>query len=400
MSSMRVLFIPLAWPSHYMPMATQAWAMRAAGHDVRVAGQPGVVDAILRSGMTAVPVGGGYDLLAGLAEVQRRLSQPASMGAARQLAPEELAKILSARMTPHVKAAEAMADDLAAFTRSWRPDLVIADPTALVAPLVTEPEGIPLVRHLFGPDVSRHIGFPGAGLPPERWPGELVELYKRFGVLPRADYAVHTVDPCPARLQVPVPARLPVRCVPYNGPGVLPGWLHDPPGRPRVCVSWSTTTAVPGLQSPDRSKVADMLRVLAGLDVEAVVTVRDGAAFAREHGDAVRAVENLPLNLLLPTCDAIVHHGGAGTMLTAAYHGVPQVIVAPVPDQSFNADLLADTGAGVSLKAESADAGDIESGVAKVLFDDRTRDAAALLRQEMLAQPSPAQVVTTLEETL
>jgi UDP:flavonoid glycosyltransferase YjiC (YdhE family) len=198
---------------------------------------------------------------------------------------------------------------------------------------------------------------------------------------------------------VPVPRRLPVRCVPYNGPGVLPGWLRDAPRRPRVCVSWSTTTAVPGMQSPADSKVPAMLRVLAELDVEAVVTVRDGAAFAREHGGAARAVENLPLNLLLPTCDAIIHHGGAGTMLTAAYHGVPQVIVAPVPDQSFNADLLADTGAGVSLKAESADAGDIESGVAKVLFDDLMREAAAQLRQEMLAQPTPAQVVSTLEET-
>ncbi|MFE9117175.1 glycosyltransferase [Streptomyces sp. NPDC007172] len=67
---------------------------------------------------------------------------------------------------------------------------------------------------------------------------------------------------------------------------------------------------------------------MADLDVEVVATLN------AEQLDAlgptppnVRAVDFVPLNQLLPSCAAIIHHGGAGTFLTALAHGVPQVVV-------------------------------------------------------------------------
>jgi UDP:flavonoid glycosyltransferase YjiC (YdhE family) len=48
-----------------------AWALRAAGHDVRVAAQPDLADAIVQAGLTAVPVGNALDL----AELSRRARQ-------------------------------------------------------------------------------------------------------------------------------------------------------------------------------------------------------------------------------------------------------------------------------------------------------------------------------------
>ncbi|MEH0420563.1 glycosyltransferase [Streptomyces sp. B21-083] len=41
----------------------------------------------------------------------------------------------------------------------------------------------------------------------------------------------------------------------------------------------------------------------------------------------VRAVDVVPLNELLPSCAAIIHHGVAGTLRTVMAQGVPQVIV-------------------------------------------------------------------------
>ncbi|GAA3035986.1 hypothetical protein GCM10020000_11910 [Streptomyces olivoverticillatus] len=40
---MRVLIIPSPVTTHFMPMIPLAWALRAAGHELLVAGQPDVM---------------------------------------------------------------------------------------------------------------------------------------------------------------------------------------------------------------------------------------------------------------------------------------------------------------------------------------------------------------------
>ena len=54
---MRVLFVSLSEKSHVYLMVPLAWALSAAGHDVRVASYPLAVETITRAGLTAVPVG-------------------------------------------------------------------------------------------------------------------------------------------------------------------------------------------------------------------------------------------------------------------------------------------------------------------------------------------------------
>ena len=46
--------------------------------------------------------------------------------------------------------AEAMLDDLFDVAWSWRPDLVVYDPTTYAAPIVAAALGIPAVRHIHG----------------------------------------------------------------------------------------------------------------------------------------------------------------------------------------------------------------------------------------------------------
>jgi UDP:flavonoid glycosyltransferase YjiC (YdhE family) len=399
----RILFQPLAWSSHYFPMVPLAWAARAAGHEVRVAGQPPVAEPVLRSGLSLVPAGAGYDLMAGVAgvndEVRRAVARmPDSVAGMGALPPDVLRRFRAIQYVPHVSAAAAMAGEVVRFARAWRPDVVVADPVTLSAPLAAAAAGARLVHHLWGPYMPGLDHFPGLGADPADWPDELLDLYARFGVEPRPRYAAAAIDPCPSSLQSDgIPGRIPMRYVPYNGPGTVPDWVGEPPARPRVCVSWSMSNTL--AVGHDGFQVPEIIAALRRLDVEIVVTVRtaDLAALG-DQGPDVRVLAEVPLHLILPGCWAAVHHAGAGTMLTAAACGVPQVMVTPVPDQTFNAERLAATGAGIALKAGATGVDDVAAAVSAVLADDGWSGAAARLRAEIESCSSPADVLGRLLE--
>jgi UDP:flavonoid glycosyltransferase YjiC (YdhE family) len=60
---MRVLFVVLPHKSHFFCMVPMAWALSAAGHEVRVASQPDITAAITAAGLNAVPVGVPLNLM-------------------------------------------------------------------------------------------------------------------------------------------------------------------------------------------------------------------------------------------------------------------------------------------------------------------------------------------------
>lgn len=61
---MRILFATYSEKTHFLSMVPLAWALRSAGHDVRVASQPELVDVITTAGLPAVPVGEDHKLWA------------------------------------------------------------------------------------------------------------------------------------------------------------------------------------------------------------------------------------------------------------------------------------------------------------------------------------------------
>jgi UDP:flavonoid glycosyltransferase YjiC (YdhE family) len=412
---MRVLFIPFPLPTHYLHQASLAWAFRSAGHDVRIASaQAALADSVVRSGMTAVPVGGEYDLVAAMASMIRGQR-------AKPLRREEFIEQHRATLDRFGQASEAIAHDLVEFNEWWRPDLVITDPLMSISPVVSERAGVPLVRQLFGIDQWRLQGFPGSGAPVQgdvraAWPDRLVKIFDRFGVEVRADYAARTVDPCPLSIEIPqlptAPNRVPIRYVPYNGPGVLPQWLTRPPERRRVLFTWGTVATA--LRGSEGFQTPHFLAALAELDVEVVATL--GATDREMLGEVpagVRIVDPVPYHLLLPTCDVIFHHGGGGALLTAAALGVPQVICPQSSDQGLNATQVASAGAGVSMLPEQVPGAlltntdfrpaepspdEIRAAVTQALHDDSIRKGADWLREEIRAQPSPSEVVSVLEE--
>ncbi|MFD2765795.1 nucleotide disphospho-sugar-binding domain-containing protein [Micromonospora eburnea] len=400
---MRVLFMPLGLSTHYLHLVPLAWAFRSAGHEVRIASQGQAVESILRSGMTLSHVGRDYDFVENWKRTLVELGRTIEAGddrraeAARR-SPEERERLINLRTEPFLKSAVAMMADLIPLARSWQPDLVIADPLVLAAPLLAKSIGVPLVHHLYGPAVNERVGFGGVGPGTMPWPDGLRQLFADYGLAARAQYSVRAVDPCPDSLQFPgVPNRLPIRYVPYNGPGVAPAWLSEPVARPRICVTWGATHTE--MVGSSNFLVPQILTALEGIDADVVVAV---SAADRDLVTAtspnVRIEVGLPLHTLLPTCDAIVHHGSSGTMLTAASAGVPQVIVPVFMDRAEIAQLVADSGAGVHVPLETADTAHLSAAVTRALSDPTMKKSAESLRQEMLATPSPSEVVKTLEE--
>jgi UDP:flavonoid glycosyltransferase YjiC (YdhE family) len=382
----RLLFATWAWPTHYLPMVPLAWAARAAGHEVRVASQPALAGTIASSGQVATLVGRDVDV----AGPFRREIFPLLDRDPRLITAADVQRMGRRAIELFATVAEAMAPDLIGFIRAWRPDVIVFDPLTYAAPLAAALIGVPAVRLHFGPDQPA-TDYERAGL---------AGLWRAYG-LPEVDtFGVLGLDPCPPSLQLPAPTpRRSFRYVPYNGPGLVPPWLREPPSRPRVCVSWGTSTV--RFCGREHYLAADLALAARELDVDVVLAVAPadrGLLGALPAG--VRVVEGLPLHLLLPGCAAIMHQGGAGTMLTAAAAGVPQLVLPTLPDQSLNITLLGRVGAGRCLlrkgRPMAAVRTEATAALATLLADPGYASAADGLRHEIDAQVPPGAAVAEL----
>jgi UDP:flavonoid glycosyltransferase YjiC (YdhE family) len=279
-----------------------------------------------------------------------------------------------------------MVDDLIAFGEEWRPDLVVFDPLTYAGPLVARHLRVPAVRNLFGPDIALDLEYEA-----------LAPLLSRCGAPDLKLSGALTLDPCPPTLQIPSPvARQVMQYVPYSGLSEVPAWTLEPPARRRICLTWGTSTT--RLDARYTSRLPDVLKGLSELDAEIVLAVTStDHEMLGEVPSSVRVATGVPLPALLPTCDLLVHQGGAGTTLTGLRCGLPQVILAQLADQLVNASRIEQTGAGRCLIPDDGVAAQVSRTAADVLDADTYRQAAVRLRQEMLAAPPPLAVVPVLE---
>ncbi|MEV5329739.1 nucleotide disphospho-sugar-binding domain-containing protein [Nonomuraea fastidiosa] len=388
---MRVLFATWAWSTHFYPMVPLAWACRAEGHDVRVASQPELAATIRATGLPAVSVGRDVDA-AGLyrTKVHPMMDYGADDGlTAGERAARDRERHLTA-LALYVEIMEAMAADLLEFARAWRPDAVVYDPMTWAAPLAAQELGVPAVRNLFGPDIGYWFRPEGEGV--------LDPLMAALGTREPNTVGDLTVDPCPPALQNDAPLnRCRFRYVPFSGLSEVPPRMHEQPSRPRICLTWGTSTD--RLTGRESFLPGDVTGAVASVGAEAdaevvlAITARQRSLLP-ELPDTVRVIESVPLDALLPTCDLVVHQGGGGTTLTAAKYGVAQLHLPQLPDQMINSRHLAATGAGMLLRSDEASPDAVRDCVRR-LFDKGSsyRDAAAALAADVAAQPPLSTVV-------
>lgn len=412
---MKVLFTSLAHHTHYYPMVPLAWALRTAGHEVRVASQPELTDVITGTGLTAVPVEWSLGNIEDLG-LFGRLHEEASAhvqgfdfaaSGERPWTYEELLALENV-MVPTLYGAlnnDTMVDSLVEFTRSWRPDLVVWETYTLSGAIAARVTGAAHCRVVSGPDISVRARQEFLRLAAEQEPEHredptaewLERTLERLGSTVGFDeemltgqWTVNTTPPS-TQLDLKLPT-VQVRHVAYNGPAVVPDWLRTDPGRHRVCVTLGSTAADVGVD------VVRLLSELSELDAEIVATV-DEATLGAAAGlpDNVRLVEFVPLNDLLPTCTAVVHHGGVGTKATAEVHGIPQLILAFGWDTEVMGRGLEDIGAGVCVPVADIAPGVLRSQVQRLLYEPEFTLGARRLQEETLAVPSPNEAVPVLE---
>jgi L-rhodinosyltransferase/glycosyltransferase len=418
---MRILFGILPVTSHLLPLAPVAWALQSAGHEVRVVTHPHptLTGTITGAGLTAVPLGEEIDLAGAVGatfgnDTLRRVAEALPIDRADNNLWQMVRHYAVCTFGMYHPAAPAggrstMVDELVAFTRSWRPDLVIWDPLFFPAAVAARAAGAVHARLLWGLDRFGWIrqqyrqSLPAAGPdgPPEDLMATLMKpTLDRFGQDFHEELLVGqwTIDPTPPQMRLPVDLTyVPVRPVPYNSATVLPGWLRDRPARPRVCLTLGTSGRE--LFAGNEISLTEILNCVADLDVEMVATLDDTQlAGVGRIPDNVRTIEYVPLNLLLPTCSAVIHLGGTGTMAAALAQHVPQILIPK--DGSEYVDFsrhVADRGAGLLIDQEQLTVDAVRTALRRVLADGSFRENAAILHKELQDLPSPVDLVPVLE---
>jgi UDP:flavonoid glycosyltransferase YjiC (YdhE family) len=367
---MRVLFTFIGGIGHFRPLAPLASAVAAAGHTVAVAAGPHRREAVEAAGFTVVPVGD-------------ERPEPTQVGAL--LAPDRERDALELR-DGFVRrgAAERVPLYLDLFER-WRPDVVVCEEVDFGSVLAAEKLGLPFA--------NAQVIASGAFVRPEVVGEAVGELRAGLGLPPDPDLSMRhrhlLLSPFPPSFRDPA-FPLPATAFPIRPP-------VGPPGRSdRPTVYFTLGTAF-------NTESGDLFsRVLAGLHdlpVDVIATVGtqiDPAVFGAQRA-GVRVERFVPQESVLPGCDLVISHGGSGSVIGALAHGLPTVLLPMGADQPQNAEQCARLGVGRELDPVTATPDDVRAAVAEVLADPGYRQAAARVREEMLALPEPRAAVPLLE---
>ncbi|MDI6105163.1 activator-dependent family glycosyltransferase [Actinoplanes sp. NEAU-A12] len=412
---MRVLFTVNPDKSVFLSMVPLAWALRAAGHEVRVASQPGFAGIITQAGLTAVGVGRDTDVFGRIKDqhpeeydAQRaRLPQPYE---AATLTPEQLDWAAMRDGYQHVLRFWHKHDnfpstaELVTFAKAWRPDLVIWEPTTYSGAIAAKACGAAHARLLWSIDVfgvtrDRYQRLRGDRTedPLADWLGGYA---RKYGYPYDEDMVTgqFTIDPLPDSMRMDAGLeRVPMQYVPYGGPAVVPKWLWTAPERPRVAVTL-------GITATERfagyaADVREILDAVADLDIEVVATI----AASEQHRltripDNTRVLSFVPLQALAPTCAAVISHAGPGTFLTTALYGVPQLTLPWDFDEPELARRAAEQGGTLVIDANRATGQVVRESLLRLLREPRFAERAGVLRDELRALPSPGEIVGRLEE--
>lgn len=371
---MRILFSSTPAFGHLAPLIPLARAARDAGHDASFLTSAGMRDSIdanlplLAAGpMPAVVV----------AELRKRgesmiLERPKNSSAPKQTFGFFT---LSARL--------AIGEALNR-TEWWKPDLIVAERSDLVGPLVAAELGVPWARVEIGPAMEAEV-VEGVAM-------EIAPLYQERGVARSAPVAV--LDMCPPALQSQGWAapdnHVTVAPEPYSQSEVH--WSAPRfPGRkdkPLVLLTLGTVFN-------KASTLSSVLDSLTALDVNLIVTAGPGADMDAIPVDPSRThvVGFVPLARILDGIDAVVTVGGAGTTLAALARGIPLVVFPQGADHFRNAARATEAGAATTVDESDA----IAAALSRILDEDGFRTAARAVAAEINGMSPPAKA---LEEAL
>ncbi|MDR7276762.1 nucleotide disphospho-sugar-binding domain-containing protein [Catenuloplanes atrovinosus] len=369
-TDMRVLYSAPPQAGHLLPGLPTISALRAAGHEVLLAGYGADPAGYAVTGLPVVDVGGDLTVDQAYRSLPsgNRFEHPTDLSPAGILRRPAAANAILSRN---------LIGPLLGVIRDWRPDVLLYDPFQGAVPLASAITGVPAVEHGFGlisgPMLTALIA------------EELAETYREHGAAGPAPAPV--IEVVPPSLREPGPDAWQVRYVPLHGASALPRDLLAPADRPRVLLTFGT---IVGTGERDR-RLGELLPLLAGTDADFLLPA------AQDTGPLpgnVRALPWAPVTEVLRHCRAIIHHGGAGTLMAAVTTGTPQLIIPHHGDQFHNAEVV--TRAGIGLT--TAGTGDLTPALLDRLLHDASLVAAVeRVRAENARQPAPSTLVARFE---
>lgn len=293
---------------------------------------------------------------------------------------------------------KAKCEDLVALAASGlRPDIIVRDPTDVAAVVAAEVLRIPCVTLgfsefippsswdiLLGPALDEVRSCWGVDGDP-RW--ERMHPSGYFNLVPEAFRENHGI----------IPGEQPLRPVCQQALISPPpvAWLEQLPARPTVHVTLGTA------YNFHTRLMINLVDWLSQLPISVICTAGPEAdleafeSIADRHN--VYLTDYLPLELVLPHCDAVVTAGGFNTVMGALQFGLPMLVLPLGADQPRNAGRVARLGAGVSLEAAAADRETVMRVVRDLIAQSSYRVNASRLQERIERMPGPGEAVAYLE---
>ena len=384
--AVRIVFASAPAFGHVNPMLALARAFVDGDDDVVMATSPEMGARADAAGIHAVQAGSNMSVW--WAELTRRTGGAPGDG----LPVDRILPYFIPRLFAEVGSQQQI-DDLVRWVRGA--DLVIFDTFAFAGPLAAAVAGVPAVHHLLGPPPPLEaMVLAGDAVAP---------LWRKWQLEPRpygGTYAALTLTICPPILgltDVPQGSQIAtLRPVMFDaGKGeALPAWMHDLPRRPNVYMTLGTVT------NTDVGVFVAACEGLAGEPVNLIITVgpaNDPAALGPLPTNT-HVERYIPQSLLLPLCDAVIHHGGSGTMLASLRAGLPQLIIPQGADQYINASVCREAGLADRLLPSDASPPAVRDRVRGMLQSEAMKTRAERARAEVEAMPDPAAVAESLRE--
>lgn len=378
---MRILFSFVGGDGHFIPMIPVARAAEAAGHTVAFTCGPQTEDAVKAAGFDALPLGtsGGPG-----GPPERRPLRPIDQAREDQQFRDGFARREAAIRAPLT----------IALCQEWRPDLLVIEEASFGSVIAAEHLGLPYANLLVtaaGSFVRAEVV--GEVLNELRAAHDLppdpeLEMLRRYLVL----------SPFPPSFRDPA-YPLPATAFSFRPPvGEEAGDLDWSPALPDAPTVYFTLGTIFNMESGDLfTRVLDGLR---NLPINVVVTVGneiDPEEFGPQPPN-ISIRRYIAQEAILPHCDAVISHGGSGSVTGALLHGLPMVLIPMGADQPLNAARCEQLGMARVLDPIAATPDSVREAVSDVLSDPRCRLAARRIRAEFAALPGPEQAVTLLEQ--
>ena len=396
---MRILFTAAPAYGLMLPIVPLIWAARAAGHEVALA---------TTSGMTEVAAGAGLTVIDVYPDRARWGSLTGLIGRPDDVPTDLPAEIRAAARVraPFAMFTATMTEPTIGAARAFRPDLVATTGDHLVGALAAAAVGVPVLE--IGNRISWSDRDADWRTRPNPFADEAVvqPLQERLGIPTDGPTIVARIDPrAPSMggLTADEPDSRDGRpwwgmqYVPFNGGAVVPDWVRQPTGRPRVGVTLGTVVPM----HTGTTSLGVVIEALAALDVDVVLAA--GTADLTSLGTLpanVRSVGYLPLSVFLPTCALLVHHGGSGTTAAPLFYGVPQLVLPAFADNPLSAQRVVDRGVGLAHDPATIDTVIIRELVARLLTEQSFLEAAGQVRAEIATQPTPSDIIARLGAAL